>query len=464
MVEFLKTLDALEQWNGDDYMRKYQIPGIQTKGCAHSAVEEIQLMFNLIFNDLVSSGYFRRCSTNDSDFRIHAVYEYSGQKENKDSDYYVSLSENDKYFLINHATAIYLSEWLACDENAKQTINSFAVKKYCAIDEIQKRKRGAEMKAGKRSLYNRAAQKYRDMMLLQQLRAKEEGRNCKPADFILYRQENDSDSLNTPKAGLPYSFSELCFIDWIAEYNFTLYDLLVYSTDFMRKSNEDRNAAIKDAYQHYFNAIEELKSTEDDRLYTISSIMIQQIEGTFGHMAAATLARFFEFCPNLNTEDHICNTEFFWARLEYTPFRKREGGPVTDYPYLFWSYYGIAQYLSLKETDAQTHAAMHLLLSRGLLTEMLMYANICMHPSRRRSWTAEDYHHAANFFRKQHPIVERHSSLELAPPNEWTHKECDFIRSFYEKMFPDGLEQLRTSSQKTRKERNLRYNNKRQPT
>ena len=445
-------------------MRKYPTLTPETKGSIHSAVEEIQLTFNLIFNELISSGYFRHCPTNGDNFRIHAVYGSSDQKENKGNDYYINLSETDKYFLIYHATAIYLSEWLACDENAKQTINSFAVKKFCTIDEIQKRKRGDDMKAGERSLYNRAAQKYRDMMLLQQQRAKEEGRNCKPADFILYRQENDSDSLSAPKAGLPYGFSELCFIDWIAEYKFTLYDLLIYSTDFMRKSNEDRNTAIKGAYQNYFDAIKELKDTKDDRIYTISAIMIQQIESTFGHMAAATLARFVEFCPNLNTEDHIRNTEFFWARLDYTPFHKREGGTVIDYPYLFWVYSGIAQYLSLEGADAQARAAMHLLLSRGLLTEMLMYANICMHPSRRRSWTAEDYHHAANFFREQHPIVEQHPSLELTPPNKWTHEECEFIRSFYEKMFPSGLEILRTSSQKIRKERNSRYNNKRQPT
>lgn len=445
-------------------MRKYPVLIPETEGAAHSSVAEIRLMFNLIFKELVSSGYFRFCPTDGDSFKIYAVYGSAIQKRNTENEFYIRLTDADKIYLINHATALYLAEWLACDENAKQTINSFAIQKFCAKDEICKRIRGAEAKTGERSLYNRAAQKYRDMMLLYQRRAQNEGRTGKVADFIQYYQENDSSTAKKSKAGIPYGFSDLCFIDWIAEYRFPIYDLLVYSTAFMRKSNQERNTAIREAYKCYFKAIKELKETEDDRLYAISCIMIQQIESTFGHMDAASLARFFGSCPELDIDEHISNTEFLWKRLVYVPFYEKKGGPIEDYPYLFWTFSDAVKYLSHNDVDAQVRADMHLLLSRGLLTEMLMYANICMHPSRRRSWTAMDYHHATAFFKEQHPIVEQHPSLELGNPEEWSFKECDFIRKFYEHMFPSGLEKLRAEAQKTMKERNYRYNNKRQPT
>lgn len=445
-------------------MRKYLTLTPETEGSSHSSVAEIQLMFNLIFKELVSSGYFRFCPTDDDGFKIYAVYGSAIQKQNTENEFYIYLTDADKIYLINHATALYLSEWLACDENAKQTINSFAIQKFCAKDEIRKRSRGADVNAGERSLYNRAAQKYRDMMLLQQLQAKEEGHTCKSADFIQYYQENNSSTAKSSKSGILYGFSDLCFINWIAEYSFTLYDLLVYSTDFMRKSNQERNTAIREAYKNYFKAVEELKGTKDDRLYTISSIMMQQIESTFGHMSAASLARFFRSCPELDIDDHINNTEFLWKRLVYVPFQEKTGRPITDYPCLFWTFSDAVKYLSHKDVEAQVHADMHLLLSRGLLTEMLMYANVCMHPSRRRSWTSADYHHAAVFFKELHPIVEQHPSLELGDPEKWASEECDFIRKFYEHMFPSGLEKLRAEAQKTMKERNSRYNNKRQST
>lgn len=60
--------------------------------------------------------------------------------------------------------------------------------------------------------------------------------------------------------------------------------------------------------------------------------------------------------------------------------------------------------------------------------------------------------------------MEQHPSLELGDPEKWASEECDFIRKFYEHMFPSGLEKLRAEAQKTMKERNSRYNNKRQST
>lgn len=434
------------------------------EGFSSSSIAEIQRMFNLIFNELMSSDYFRLCPTDESEFKIFAVYNSSAPKQCTDNEFYVRLSDDQKYYLINQATAIYLSEWLCCDENATQTISRFSTRGFLPKDEGKNLPGGKGTDSGLRSFYNRAAQKYRDMMLMHQQVLKESGSDCKTVDFLQRSQQTDSLLLKSSKAGLRYPFLDLCFIKWIAEDKFPFYDLMVYKKGLLKKDNEPRNDAIRTSYAEYFEAINNLKECMDDKVYTISALMLQHIESTFGHMSAANLAKFFKYCPELDAGEHLVNAEYFWKRLSYIPFCEKAGCPATDYPYCCWSFHGMVNYFSNSDAKMQLYADAHLLLMRGLLTEMLLYANTCMHPSRRRSWTKDDYSYAAAFFKHLHPIIERHVSRELGNPKEWTDDECNFIRYFYEQMFPSGLKELRCGAQRMQKERNARYNGKRQST
>lgn len=439
-------------------------PFIKGMDTALSSATCIQLMFDIIYEKLKTDGYCQQCSTDTSDFKIHispdGMYTYTANV------FSIPLSVEDKKELIYRATAIYLAQWLSQDKNAKQTLNSFATRGFCSVSEKAYLPGNAGTDPTLRSYFKRAEEKFRDMLSLYREQAQNEQIGYKPEalwkvsekklEAVSFEKANGGHNIS-PNSGVWYDFQDLCFISWIAEHKFPFYELLVYSKKLLTKSNTPHNEAIKEAYKDYFSAIAELKKCSNDRTYTISAIMLQQIEATFGHMAVAYLSRILEFQPDLKSEDILHDSLVWWTRYRYTPFYESNGSQPVDMPFNILGYREAVAAISNPDTDRYLYTVRKQLLKRGLLTEMLLFAVNNYPPQERPSWNDDDYHYAAEFFRKEYPIIEMHTSMDLRPPLKWSDEECAFIRKFYESFLPYGLGDLRSESQNARKERNRRY-------
>lgn len=369
------------------------------------------------------------------------------------------LTQEDKRQLINLATAVYLDVWLEYDMNAKQTINGFSIQRFCALDE-EKVNVETDITRSYRSRLVEAERKYRDMMDLQKEQAMREGIQRKEDATPLKKKKKKLERIKnkSPNGGIWYSFQDLCFLDWIANNSFSFYNLLVYNKKLLTViGKKDINEPLREAYEFYLRAITALKGETDDRIYTISAMMLQKIESTFLHTLALTLALSIEPSPSMTMHTAVGITFPFWGRYLYRSqyLDEQDLKKIKEQQRII--------YPELKERDLIGPIPMHdinndvlshkvlmklitgnvvpyseilgkHLVKRGLLLEMLSIINSSpgFIPSERASWQPTDYSSAADFFRKDYPIIDKHILFDFPPPDEWSHNIYSNIRHFYE--------------------------------
>lgn len=421
-------------------------------------IPKLRCLFDVIYHHLCQDGYCRKCPTDSGIYNIFLSSD--GAARLAADGIYLPLNEHDKHELIDQAVSLYLMVWLEQDANAKQTLNSFADRVFCTVNERKHCFGGAAISPAERSLLQRAENKFRDMVHLVPAQAEKEE--------IRYRQEpiwksrekhlyqvNEADGISekrSPNGGNYYGFKDLCFIGWIADNKFSFYNLLVYGKRFLSKSNMPRNQAIRDTYNEYFEAIKGLEKCTDDCTYTVTVMMLQYIEATFGHMAAACLA---QIVSGRSIEDMLSDSSPWWGRYECESFFSPQSRPLLDMPYgNFFTHHDMLSAMTGSSEDLPFRQQKQLL-RRGILTEMLNFA-ICSWNPCRCEWTEADYHVAAKFFREEYMIVGNHASTGIPAPSSWSDEACDFIRAFYRSIYGYGLEELRRESQAAQKQRNTR--------
>ena len=182
-------------------------------------------------------------------------------------------------------------------------------------------------------------------------------------------------------------------------------------------------------------------------------MMLQYIEATFGHMAAACLA---QIASGRSLEDMLSDSSPWWGRYEYESFFSPQSRPLLDMPYgNFFTHHDMINAMTGSSEDLPFRQQKQLL-RRGILTEMLNFAILLEDPHDCEAWTEADYHAAAQFFREEYMIVGNHASTGIPAPSSWSDEACDFIRAFYRSIYGYGLEELRSESQAAQKQRNTR--------
>lgn len=98
----------------------------------------------------------------------------------------------------------------------------------------------------------------------------------------------------------------------------------------------------------------------------------------------------------------------------------------------------------------------NLLVKRGLLLDMLRLINASdgFSPKQMPPWTSDDYSSAAEFFKKDYPVIEQHILFDFLPPDKWPNSVYDNIRHFFESIPNDELVLLRKEAQQSQKTRN----------
>ena len=439
------------------------------------SIQKITQKLSTILDIIIQYGYYREVLTDNGYHYLFADTMPAFIFLNYDNAHLVPLPQEDRRQLVNLATAIYLAIWLANDRNAKQTIHGFSMQGFRALNE---REQNADdyLKQAYRSRLEAAEGKYHVMRQLQKMKAEREG-FCRSEDAKpLKKKDNKLEDVEneSPNGGIWYDFTSLCFLDWISEGKFALYNLLVYRKKLLTiVGKKDKSEKLRDAYKSYLSHVAKLNEDPDNKLYTISSIMLHNLETSFHHTLAPAFAFSIDASQNMTMDTAIGNTYYFWGRYTYQSqfwgdelkkyILQKKGmsdsawsGTAHDRN---WDVHLFRELMNLISENYASHYLpflCRLLIKRGILIEMvnLISGSDEFYPPDMPSWTSADYSSAADFFRKDYPIIENHLLFDFPPPDEWPDSVCDNIRKFYEFFQDHELEYLRREAQRSQKARN----------
>ena len=177
-------------------------------------IPELIYLFGVIYDRLYQEGYFRKCPTDSGIYNIFLSND--GTVRSADDGIYLPLNEHDKRELIDQAVSLYLMVWLEQDTNAKQTLNSFADRVFCTVNEREFCFGGAATSPAERSLLQRAENKFRDMVHLVPAQAEKEEIRYQQEPIWKSRrkrlyQVNEADGISdkhSPNGGNYYGFKD----------------------------------------------------------------------------------------------------------------------------------------------------------------------------------------------------------------------------------------------------------------
>lgn len=411
----------------------------ENTACADSA--QTEMLKEAIH--IVREDFLKTCKGESSSIEhIERLAEYAyrticSQMEPLESHYSCAFTNQDVFRLENLAVAIYLEEWLENDENARQTIYSFADRKYVLQSEYEWGSTCEDEAATKR--LRTAENVFVDMERLWERHTVEEKSPCKSL-------------LKKEKTKCAYDFISLNFMDLYAQGKLLLYRLLVLRKNIMdATSDKGSNKNLDEAYHLYDSIFEDAKKASN-REYVVTSMQMRRLESTYRFHLAAKLARLKKDC-RVATIPRLPNMCACWGRYRsYTKFSPQQG--VVNVPYDVLNY---EEEILAAMGDKQR--AMKIFLWRDTLLDVLMLMNGIESPLEMASWSTEDFRNAAEFYRRKYPIVESYQSIDLGIPGKNTDSCYPDVRKFYEKVLTQSgssLEEFRKNMRENHRNRNCR--------
>lgn len=338
----------------------------------------------------------------------------------------ISFTSEDYTEIINVVTAIYLNQWLECDSNARQTVNSFAAKKYVSIKERRKR-------ASRNSDYDRVkalqrAQKtYHIMQNLQHEQATREGIGYKEFDLTRPGQKSD---LNR-KGGCFQSFVTLRFLDLLSNPDFTLFKLLTRKKKVMEVIGSKNNTELEYGYKAYGKIINEIQSYSD-REFVVSCIQLQKMESTFRFKLAASIAEYMQD-KGLPYDTKIpIDALYWWGRYAVpTSFEHT----ISCEPHTISNYQQAIDIVFSEDSPDIECKKLKQLLRRTLIHELLIKLDSIMSPAQLPPWSSDDYIAARRFFTEDYPVL-KYCEMNLPSTNK--SEFFEYIKNIYSQLLAYG--------------------------
>lgn len=326
-----------------------------------------------------------------------------------------SFEKKHLQHLVHLVTAMYLECWLERDENAQQTLSSFAKEgnEYMLQTE-RKNNRGVVAHADRIKALQRAEQAYLTMQKERKKQAEKE--SSAPTMFP---------ELQSKHQGKKYSFCALRHMDLLASGNLELYKLLTSRTHLMTVSvhrESERYISLLDAYDKYDAIFKQAKNISSDREYVAACMQMRKFESAFRFLLIARMAVYFvDRKISITDIDKrvLDNFELIWGRFAYVSASNVENSLISE-PYDILHYDKQIE-CAFASNDLNRDSKIW----RSLLLSADMWLRINLPLKERPSWTDKDFTAAAQFFKTDYPIFESHTPLWEAPNSKATDLTVD---------------------------------------
>ncbi len=440
-----------------------------------SRVQKVREKYKSILEFIISLNYYTASVFEEDPYLIFIRNPYTNSLPDNPYMSLVDLSQQEKEELVNIATSMYIETWLDVSKNTKKRIADFTKEvENPDIDPDDFRRR---MKYEREKF--EIMMKFReDQLHMEGFEEKEIVKKCK--------------DVNKKKG--EYHFSTIKNLEWVNNTTSSFLDLMMFKKGFERGSNTTHaNNNLKSTYCAYFKGISELKTTEDPKKYVATVCMLRKSESAFLYIVAACLALSIRGNPNINMDDAIHKTAPWYARYEYysqhLAIHRRECVFFND----MLSYPQIMRAAAETDMEKLRNDRDKCTIKRGILQDMMswfthdelmhflhsklqgiglafvpfdrfsnmqqeqinqyisLYQEIIENPKELDrylsgiypEWEDSDYQDAAEFFKKQYQVIEKHISFSLPRPDKWSKTVFENIRIFFEPLLQEDVGALR---------------------
>lgn len=276
-------------------------------------------------------------------------------------------------------------------------------------------------------------------------------------NWLYFKQTSSNNTSNRKNESQPYNFILLKICEWIVNNHFVFFDLLQNKKYILKASNKSKHKDLRNAFENYLNLLNNLESDSvNNRAYVVSAMAIMELEQSL----YTTLFLYFAYLKNiakidLNVYDVFSNS--FWIPLiQFIIFNQQ----ITENSQIdLLSYPNIINFYKNTNNNDYNIANIaeyynHIILSRCFANDLLVLfrihfyidniKNISHSPNTKQDsnpkipkWTEEDYKNAANFFKKEYPVITQHplkhlkKCMENLPPDEWNNNMLKDYRNLF---------------------------------